>query len=76
LHHKLFDRGAIGLTAGHSVAISSHFLGRSPVADALVLSFVGKPLLAPQVGQPRPRATHVAWHNREVFRTPAREAAE
>jgi putative restriction endonuclease len=76
LHHKLFDRGAIGLTAGHSVAVSSHLLGRSPAADALVLSFVGKPLLAPQAGQPRPHATHVAWHSREVFRTPARQAQE
>ena len=76
LHHKLFDRGAIGLTADNGVAVSSHFLGRSPAADALVLSFVGKPLLAPQAGQPRPHATHVAWHSREVFRTPARQAAE
>jgi putative restriction endonuclease len=51
-------------------------LGRSPAADALVLSLVGKPLLAPQAGQPRPHATHVAWHSREVFRTPARQAVE
>ena len=76
LHHKLFDRGAIGLTDRHNLAVSSHFLGRSQVADALVLSFVGKPLLAPQAGQPLPHATHVAWHNSEVFRTPARQAAE
>jgi putative restriction endonuclease len=76
LHHKLFDRGAIGLTADHGVAVSSHFLGRSPAAEALVLSLVGKPLLSPQAGQPRPHATHVAWHSREVFRTPARQEAE
>jgi len=76
LHHKLLDRGAIGITPGHTVAVSSHFLGRGQVADALVLSFAGKSLLAPQTGQPRPHATHVAWHNREVFRTPARQAAQ
>jgi hypothetical protein len=42
----------------------------------LVLSLTGKPLLAPQTGQPQPHATHVAWHYREAFRTPARQAAQ
>ncbi len=46
------------------------------MADALVLSFVGKPLLGPRAGHPRPHAIHVAWYNSDVFRTPARQAGE
>jgi putative restriction endonuclease len=38
LHHKLLDRGAIGLSAHYTVAVSSHFIGRSTAADELVLS--------------------------------------
>ena len=37
LHHKLFDRSALGLTAGHRVAVSTHFVGRSPAAERFCL---------------------------------------
>ena len=76
LHHKLFDRGALGLTAGHHVAVSTHFVGRSPAAEDLVLSLVGRPLLPPQPGQSLPAAHHVAWHVAQVFRAPARQATQ
>lgn len=74
LHHKLLDRGAIGLTPAGSVAVSSHFVAHGPEADARVLALVDRPLLAPQAGTDRPHPTHVAWHTREVFRGPARLA--
>ena len=76
LHHKLFDRGALGLTAGHHLAVSTHFVGRSPAAEDLVLSLVGRPLLPPQPGQSLPAAHHVAWHVAQVFRSPARQATQ
>jgi len=76
LHHKLFDRGALGLTAGHRVAVSTHFLGRSAAAEDLVLSLVDRPLLPPQPGQSLPAARHVAWHVAQVFRAPARKASQ
>ncbi len=76
LHHKLLDRGAIGLSPDCTIAVSSRFIGRSPIADSLVLSLVGSPLLGPQAGEPRPQSRHVAWHTTEVFRAPARAAAE
>ena len=76
LHHKLFDRGALGLTAGHRVAVSTHFLGRSPAAEDLVLSLVDRPLLPAQPGQSLPAARHVAWHVAQVFRAPARKASQ
>lgn len=73
-HHKLLDRGAIGLTADHHLTVSSHFIGRSAMAETLVLSLVGRPLLAPQAGQPLPHPKHIVWHSAEVFRAPARQA--
>ena len=73
LHHKLFDRGAIGATLNHEVMVSSHFIGRSEAADTVVLSLVGRPLVMPQSGQPQPHPTQIAWHHKEVFRTPERQ---
>jgi len=75
LHHNLLDRGALGLTEALTVAVSSHFVGRSDTAKLLVLSLLGRPLLSPQAGQAPPHADHVAWHTREIFRSPARQAA-
>jgi putative restriction endonuclease len=72
LHHKLLDRGAIGLTPAHMVAVSSHFIGRSETAAALVLSLVDSPLTAPQSGQPLPHSNNLSWHAAQVFRAPAR----
>jgi putative restriction endonuclease len=75
LHHKLFDRGAVGLTLDHHLSVSSHFVGRSAAADDLVMALIGRPLLAPQAGRSLPDGHHVGWHTREVFRTPARQLA-
>lgn len=72
LHHKLLDRGAIGVGLDYRVAVSSHFIGRSPAAADVVLSLVGHPLLDPQAGHPRPLPDHIGWHQSEVFRGPAR----
>ena len=74
LHHKLFDRGAIGLTADHKVTVSSRFIGRSPAAEQLVLALVDRPLVRPQSGQSLPAAKHVSWHETQVFRGPAAPA--
>ena len=76
LHHKLFDRGVIGISSTYTVNVSQHFIGRSSAADGAVLAFIGKPLLKPQPGQPRPDLEHVAWHAKEVFRSPERVEAD
>jgi putative restriction endonuclease len=73
VHHKLLDRSAIGLTAQRQVAVSTHFIGRSPMAETLVLSLIDQPILTPQPGQPPPHSDHIAWHISEVFRAPARQ---
>lgn len=75
LHHKLLDRGAIGLTPERTLAVSAHFIGRSSAAIESVLSLVGRSLLAPQPGQPQPHPDQIGWHQREVFRGPARLAS-
>jgi putative restriction endonuclease len=74
-HHKLLDRGVLGLTADGRVNVSMHFIGRGRAADDLVLRFVGEELLPPQAGLDPPRPEHVDWHAQQVFRGPARQAA-
>lgn len=74
-HHKLLDRGVLGITDDHEVAVSAHFVGRGRAADELVLRLVGQALLEPQAGQSPPADDHVGWHAEQVFRRPARVPA-
>lgn len=74
LHHKLFDRGAVGINHEHQVVVSRDFLGRSANADLLVLGLAGRPIFEPQPGLPPPSEANVSWHLDEVFRAPARAA--
>lgn len=73
MHHKLLDRGALGISDERTVSVSMHFVGRGPAAERLVLDLVGQPVLEPQRGQPVPDEQHVAWHAEQVFRAPARQ---
>jgi len=75
LHHKLLDRGVIGVSEEHTMAVSKQFVGRSPTARHLVLDLVGRPLTEPQVGEPSPETAHVTWHAEQVFKGPGRELA-
>ena len=72
IHHKLLDRGAIGITDDLKVAVSQHFLGNSDAARQLVLSLVEQPISSPQPGHDPPRRSHILWHRDQVFRAPAR----
>jgi putative restriction endonuclease len=75
LHHKLFDKGVLGLDDQHHVSVSAHFIGRSPSAQAVVLDLLGRAVLAPQPGFDLPDTTHIAWHRQQVFQQPARQRA-
>jgi putative restriction endonuclease len=75
LHHRLFDRGVVGLADDATVMVSQLFVGRAPAAQAQVLSLAGAPLLPPQAGHPGVADTHRGWHTEQVFRAPARLAA-
>jgi putative restriction endonuclease len=77
LHHKLFDRGVLGLTDEDTVMVSQRFVTGSP-AGRQVIDLAGRPLLGPQTGAERVHARHRAWHAEQVFhglprpRVPAR----
>ena len=65
LHHKLFDRGVLGLDDGLAVVVSQRFSARTPHGRA-VYELHGRQL-APRPGTPLPHERHVAWHREQVF---------
>lgn len=73
LHHKLFDKGVLGLADDHRIAVTARFVGRSAAADRQVLDLLDRPLLPPQGGFPLPDAAHLGWHREQVFRPPTRQ---
>lgn len=66
LHHKLLDRGAIGLRDPGTVFVSDSF---SAVGEAgrLVYELHGREL-RPRPGTQLPAVEYVAWHRQEVFK--------
>lgn len=74
IHHKLFDKGVLGLTPDRTVTVSARFVGRSASARDMVLSLAGRPVRDPQPGMDAVESDHIDWHGRQVFRTPARSA--
>lgn len=66
LHHKLLDRGALGLTQDHRIKVSEHFTARTP-AGRQVYELAGRRLQA-RPGAALPATEHLAWHDREVFK--------
>ena len=66
LHHKLFDRGAIGLADGGIVVVSEAFAATGSVARR-VYDLHGHEL-RPRPGTALPADDHVRWHRQEVFK--------
>jgi putative restriction endonuclease len=66
LHHKLFDRGAIGLAEGGVVLVSEAFSAVGPMGRR-VYELHGREL-RPRPGTLLPADAHVTWHRREVFK--------
>lgn len=75
LHHKLFDKGVLGLGEGHRILVSQRFVGRSEASRQHVLALAGRQVIGPQSGVPSVAGRHREWHTRQVFhgvpRTPA-----
>ncbi|WP_457189546.1 phosphorothioated DNA-binding restriction endonuclease [Nocardioides sp. P5_E3] len=66
LHHRLFDRGALGLTAEYRVQVSGAYSARTGAGRRVYdLHDVE---LRPRPGTPVPASAHVTWHQREVFK--------
>jgi len=70
LHHTLFDLGVLGLTPAREVKVSELYVAGSPAGQA-VYALAGRPLASPRPGGPVIDASHIAWHDRQVFRRPA-----
>ncbi|KOG40570.1 phosphorothioated DNA-binding restriction endonuclease [Streptomyces decoyicus] len=68
LHHKLFDRGVLGLDSGRRITVSREFVGQSPAARHHVLDLTGRALIGPQNGSARVAPAYVMWHTAQVFR--------
>ncbi len=66
LHHKLFDRGALGLDQEYRIRVSAAFSARTEAAKR-TYDLQGRQL-HPRRGTALPAAEHVDWHGREVFR--------
>lgn len=69
LHHKLFDRGALGLDPALRVKVSAEYSSRTETGKG-VYELHRRPL-QPRPGTTPPAAEHLDWHSREVFKAPA-----
>ncbi|MBO0883292.1 MAG: hypothetical protein J2P17_23740 [Mycobacterium sp.] len=67
LHHALFDLGVLGLTPDHRIRVSGLYVARS-AAGRTVHELAGRPLIAPQPGQPTIDVSYVDWHIQQVFK--------
>jgi putative restriction endonuclease len=74
LHHKLFDKGVLGVTENWRITVSGSFIARSASARAQVLLLAGRPARKPQALYAPPKWAYISWHQREIFRSPARAA--
>ncbi|MFJ2576882.1 phosphorothioated DNA-binding restriction endonuclease [Kitasatospora aureofaciens] len=73
LHHKLFDKGVLGLGEGHRILVSQRFVGRSEASRRHVLALAGRLVIGPQAGIPSVAGRHREWHAEQVFRGTPRE---
>ncbi|MEV5878317.1 phosphorothioated DNA-binding restriction endonuclease [Streptomyces sp. NPDC052101] len=86
LHHKLFDKGVLGVGwgsprsseaesgGGHRILVSQRFVGHSPAAREHVIALAGRPLIGPQPGAGTVAAAHRDWHTSQVFHGSSRPA--
>jgi putative restriction endonuclease len=74
LHHKLFDKGVLGVGDDLRILVSQRFVGRSPAAQQHVIALAGQPLVGPQPGTRPVAAAHRDWHTRQVFHGEPRPA--
>ncbi|RPK78698.1 hypothetical protein EES45_16635 [Streptomyces sp. ADI97-07] len=75
LHHKLFDKGVLGIGEGHRILVSQSFVGRSAAAREHVVMLAGRPVIGPQAGVRPVAADHRSWHTSQVFHGSPRPAA-
>jgi putative restriction endonuclease len=72
LHHKLFDRGALGLTPAFRVQVSESFRA---VGQGRQVYDLHDRELRPRPGTVLPAERHLDWHRTQVFRGQALASA-
>jgi putative restriction endonuclease len=65
LHHKLFDRGALGLSNGR-IVVSSYFTANTEAGRRTYELHDVE--LQPRPGTRMPAASHIEWHTTQVFK--------
>ena len=73
LHHRLFDRGALGLDEQLRILVSQHVMLREDESPVPVKDLVGAPMRRPQPGYKPPAVSFVRWHYRNLFIGPRRQ---
>jgi len=71
LHHRLFDRGVLGISPDLRIKVSQDFNGRGRPAQ-LVIELANQELTPPQASGQRPDEQYIHWHQTQVFKSPAR----
>jgi len=66
LHHKLLDRGVLGLRDPETITVSSTYSAMSEQGRRVYE--LHEKSLRPRPGTKLPAVEHVAWHTREVFK--------
>jgi len=74
LHHKALDRGALGLDENSRILVSQYLTGGDRAREWIV-ALAGRRSIGPQNAQDLPAPTFLRWHQRNVFRGPARITA-
>lgn len=66
LHHKLFDRGVLGIDLTMRLCVSAVYTARTTAGKA-VYDLHGQRLHS-RPGTPHPAQPHIAWHREQVFK--------
>jgi putative restriction endonuclease len=66
LHHKLLDRGALGLSADYRIQVSTAFSARTESGKRVY--DLHDRSVQPRPGTPLPRPEYVIWHTTQVFK--------
>ena len=68
LHHKLFDRGALGLGPDHTIRVSPAFSAGSEATRRLIGGLEGQPVRSPHLPDHALAREFITWHSAQVFR--------
>ena len=72
-HHRLFDRGALGLNPDHRILVSQQMTPTRTRKELMpVMKLAGVPMRMPQPGYDPPAAGYIDWHYRNLFVKPPR----